>query len=98
MTMMASCRRQKKRKVTTMLKVKLQQDDDDFVLWLDGDVDYYSTAMQALVAVVPPEALSASDGLLRVRGFAGDYLDAWLKAVEITHRATITWLPIVANA
>ena len=78
------------------LKVKLQQDDDNFVLWLDGDVDYVLTAGQGLTACVPAKFLNASEGLLRVSAEGAEFLHAWLYAVEITHRATITWLPVIA--
>ena len=81
-----------------MLKVRIQQDDDDFLLMLDGDFDYVVTAGAGLTAVVPQEALSASDGLLRVRGYAGDFLNAWLVAIKHSHKAQVTWLPIAANA
>ncbi|MEN3331471.1 MAG: hypothetical protein V7641_836 [Blastocatellia bacterium] len=80
-----------------MLKVRVQQDDDDFLLMLDGDFDYVATAGAGLTAVVPAEALSANgDGLLRVRGYAGDFLNAWLVAIKYSHRAEVVWLPIAA--
>jgi hypothetical protein len=86
--------------VTTMsLKVRVFQaeESDDFLLSMDGDFDYVSTAGAGLVAVVPAEALSGNgDGLLRVRGYAGDFLEAWLVAIKHSHRAEIVWLPIAA--
>ena len=89
-----------KGKVTTTmsLKVKLLQDEDDnFLLSFEGEAIYAATAIQGLLAVVPKDAISAKSGMILVRRYACDFLDAWLAAVKISHRASITWLPIAAN-
>ena len=81
-----------------MMKIFLQTTDEDYVLRLDGDDEYLSTALQSLIACVPREFLSLTTGL-RVRSEGSFYLDAWLKAVEATHRATtIVWLPVARTA
>jgi len=83
-----------------MLKIRLQQDDDDFVIWLEGEVEDVAYASQSLAGIVPAEYLAARfDGLLCIRGEAGKFLQAWLYAIQHTNRfAKVVWLPIAGNA
>jgi len=80
-----------------MLKVKILQDDDDYILFVEGEDDYVFSALCGLGTILPADALGANgDGLLRIRGSAVDYFSAWLTAVRISHHAEVVWLPIAA--